>query len=208
MAKTRIRRSPAPHAEATRARIVDAASKVFAEKGFEAASTREVARAAGLEQGLLTYHFPNKDELWRAAADHIFAVLRARVLERLALLDDVDPGERIREAIREYVRTMATNPEFFRFIVDQGHRNDARTRWLVDTHIKPAFGIIKELGLLRAARREEDIPHAFFSLLGAGSLIFGVSENCRRLTGLDPRKKQAIEAHADFVANLMAPPGG
>ncbi|MCZ6806491.1 MAG: TetR/AcrR family transcriptional regulator [Deltaproteobacteria bacterium] len=207
MATTRTRRTPAPHADATRARIVGAAVKAFAEKGFEAASTREIARVAGVEQGLLTYHFPSKDELWRAATDRIFGVLRKAVAGRVASLDDADPSERSREAIREYVRTMAGNPEFFRFIVDQGHRYDARTRWLVDTHIKSAFAIMKELGLLRAARREEDLPHALFSLLGAASFIFGVQGNCRRLTGLDPRKREAIEAHADFVANLMIPPG-
>jgi AcrR family transcriptional regulator len=177
----------------------------FAEKGFEGASTREIAAAAGVEQGLLTYHFPSKDELWRAAANRIFGVLRKGVTERVASLKATDPSERSREAIREYVRTMAANPEFFRFIVDQGHRYDARTRWLVDTHIKPAFASMKELGFLRAARREEDTPHAFFSLLGAGSMIFSVPGNCRRLTGLDPRKRDTIEAHADFVANLMVP---
>jgi TetR/AcrR family transcriptional regulator len=208
MVKTRAKRTPAPHAEATRTRIVAAAVKAFAEKGFEGASTREIAQAAGVEQGLLTYHFPNKDELWRAAADRVFGVLREGIAERVALLEDVDPDERSREAIREYVRTMAANPEFFRFIVDQGNRSDARTRWLVDTHIKPGFEIMKKFGLLRAAGNEEAIPHAFFSLLGAGSLIFSVAPNCRRLTGVDPKKRAAIEAHADFVANLMVPPTG
>jgi AcrR family transcriptional regulator len=208
MAKTRVRRKPAPHAEATRTRIVAAAVKAFADNGFEGASTREIAQAASVEQGLLTYHFPNKDELWRAAADRIFWTLREGVVERLALLDGVDSDERCREAIREYVRTMAANPEFFRFIVDQGNRSDARTRWLVDTHIKPGFETMKQFGLLRAARDEDDVPHAFFSLLGAGSLIFSVAPNCRRLTGVDPKKRETIEAHAEFVANLMVPPSG
>jgi AcrR family transcriptional regulator len=205
MATTRTRRNPAPHAEATRNRIAEAAVKAFADRGFEGASTREIARVAGVEQGLLTYHFPSKDELWRAAADRIVGVLRTSVGARVDSLADLEPAERSREAIREYVRTMARNPEFFRFIVDQGHRSDARTRWFVDTHIKPAFAAMKQFGLLSAARSEQDIPHALFSLLGAGSLIFGVPGNCRRLTGLDPRKKEAIERHADFVANLMVP---
>ena len=209
MVKTPTRRRPAQHGEATRSKIVEAAVKAFAERGFEAASTREIARSAGVEQGLLTYHFPSKDKLWRAAADRIFAALRQGVGERVASLDAVDPAERRREAIREYVRTMAAHPEFFRFIVDQGNRSDARTRWLVDTHIKPGFETMKALGLLRApAMDEASQPHAFFALVGAGSLIFSVAANCRRLTGVDPRKREAIEAHADFVAELMVPSRG
>ena len=31
---------------------------------------------AGVNQGLITYHFRSKDELWRAAADRIFSLLR------------------------------------------------------------------------------------------------------------------------------------
>ena len=200
----RTRRKPAPHAEATRRRIVEAAVKAFADKGFDAASTREIARAAGVEQGLLTYHFPTKDALWRAAADRVFAVLRAGAGERLAALREVEPEERAREGIRHYVRTMAAHPEFFRFIVDQGNRSDARQRWLVDTHVKPGVEAMKQLGLLRAIGADEgDLPHALFAMLGAGSLIFAVPQNCRRLTGVDPMKPEVIEAHADFVADLL-----
>jgi AcrR family transcriptional regulator len=208
MPRTRTRRAPAPHGESTRARIVEAAVEAFARRGFEAASTRQIAEAAGVEQGLLTYHFPSKDELWRAAADRVFGTLRRAVAERVASLAGAEPQERSREAIRQYVRTMAAHPEFFRFIVDQGHRPDARTRWLVDTHVAPAFQAMRTLGLLRAAGGDESkLPHALFALLGAGSLVFAVWANCRRLTGLDPRKPEAIEAHADFVAKLIVPPG-
>ena len=70
MAKTRARRTRAPRGEA-RERIVTAAVEAFAEKGFEAASTRDIAQRAGTDQGLVTYHFPSKDQLWRAAADRL-----------------------------------------------------------------------------------------------------------------------------------------
>ena len=206
--RTRTRRKPAPHAEATRNRILEAAVKAFADKGFEAASTREIAQAAGVEQGLLTYHFPSKDELWRAAADRVFTVLRAGAGERLASLRDVDPDERAREGIRSYVRTMAAHPEFFRFIVDQGNRSNARQRWLIDTHVKPGVEVMKQLGLLRLiGANDEDLPHALFAMLGAGSLIFAVPNNCHRLMGVDPRKPEVIEAHANFVADLLVPRG-
>lgn len=199
-------RSPAPHGEATRARIVKAAGKAFSNKGFEAASTREIARAAGVPQGQLTYHFPNKDVLWRAAADRIFSELRGAVAERVADLAELSASERSREAIRTYVRTMAANPEFFRFIVDQGNRNDARTRWMIDTHIRPGFEAMQELGILGSA--PEDVPHAFFALVGAGSLLFAVPHNVRRLADVDPRSPAVIERHADFVANLLVPDEG
>jgi len=199
-------RQPAAHADATRSRIVEAAVEAFADRGFDAASTRDIARRAGVEQGLLTYHFRNKDALWRAAADRVFSTLRDSFMAQLANAQEDSPEDRARELIRTYVRTMAAHPEFFRFIVDQGHRFDERTEWLVDTHIQPAFEMMKQLGLLRAAGEDESKqPHALFALLGASTLIFSVPANCMRLTGVDPRDPAVIEAHADFVANLLLP---
>jgi TetR/AcrR family transcriptional regulator len=206
MTKTRTRKTPEPRTRRGEAkdRIVAAAVEAFAEKGFEAASTRDIAQRAGTDQGLVTYHFPSKDLLWRAAADQLFGVLGNRLGDRVASLAQADPRERIRGAIREYVRWVAEHPEFFRFLVDEGNLSNARTRWLVDTHIKPRFEFMKEAGLARAAGIDEAaIPHAFFALSGAAGLIFAVASNCRRLTGLDPRKREAIEAHADFVADLL-----
>jgi TetR/AcrR family transcriptional regulator len=198
-----MRKARTPRGEAKN-RIVTAAVEAFAEKGFEAASTRDIAKRAGTDQGLVTYHFPSKDLLWRAAADRLFGVLGNRLGDRVASLSQADPRERIRGAIREYVRWVAEHPEFFRFLVDEGNLSNARTRWLVDTHIKPRLEFLKEAGLARAAGIDEvAIPHAFFALSGAAGLIFAVASNCRRLTGLDPRKRDAIEAHADFVADLL-----
>ena len=187
----------------TRERILRSAVKAFSAKGFEAASTREIARAAGIPQGQLTYHFPNKDALWRAAADRLFGVLRGAAAERKGDLAGLAPAERSREAIRTYVRTMAANPEFFRFIVDQGSQAGARTRWMVEEHIRPGFEAMRALGLLSVA--PEEVPHMFFALVGAGSMIFAVPHNVRRLTGVDPRSPDVIERHADFVAKLMLP---
>jgi AcrR family transcriptional regulator len=203
MTKTRTRKTRTPRGEA-KERIVTAAVEAFAEKGFEAASTRDIAQRAGTDQGLVTYHFPSKDLLWRAAADRLFGVLGNRLDDRVASLSPADPKQRVRGAILEYVRWVAEHPEFFRFLVDEGNLSNARTRWLVDTHIKPRFEFLKKAGLARAAGIDEAaIPHAFFALSGAAGLIFAVASNCRRLTGLDPRKREAIEAHANFVADLI-----
>jgi len=45
-------------------RILDAAISVFIDRGFEEASMREIASAAGLTTGAIYHHFKNKDELF------------------------------------------------------------------------------------------------------------------------------------------------
>jgi AcrR family transcriptional regulator len=63
--------------EETRARIVTAAVRMFGERGFEAASTRDIARIAGVNAPALQYYFDNKEGVYLACVEHIVT----RVLE-------------------------------------------------------------------------------------------------------------------------------
>jgi TetR/AcrR family transcriptional regulator len=192
--------------EETRRRIIDAAVEAFSELGFHGASTREIAARAGANQGLITYHFRSKDELWKAAADRIFNVLRTTLrLDPHRLASD-DRRERARETIRQYVRFVAAHPELFRLMVEEGKSADDRMEWLVDTHLKPIYAGFERIlveyvpGLERAM-----VPHAFYALAGASSLLFAVGPECRRLAGLNPTRKQTVEAHAEFISRLFVP---
>ncbi len=191
--------------EATRERIVEAAVEAFAERGFRGASTRDIAHRAGVNQGLITSHFRTKVEPGRAAADRMLGMLRPSLVGRLAALPSADSRERSREAIREYVRFAAAHPELFRLMVEEGKSGEERMAWLVDTHLKPIYEgferVVAGLGGLDPSL----LPHAHYVLAGAGSLIFAVAPECRRLTGLDPETAEAIEAHAAFLARLLVP---
>lgn len=49
--------------------IAVAAAKIFAERGFHATGSRDLARACGISEALMFRHFPSKDELWFAALE-------------------------------------------------------------------------------------------------------------------------------------------
>lgn len=57
-----------------RLRILDAASELFREKGFDAVSVAEVMNAAGLTHGGFYGHFSSKDDLIAKTLDHVFKV--------------------------------------------------------------------------------------------------------------------------------------
>lgn len=68
-------------ADDRRAQIVAAARRLFAESGFDATTTREIATAAGISDALIYRHFPDKKALLRAIVDDgiaRFASLRPR----------------------------------------------------------------------------------------------------------------------------------
>lgn len=55
----------------TRLRIIMAAIELFGERGFESASTREIAARAGVNAPALQYYFENKEGVYRACVEHL-----------------------------------------------------------------------------------------------------------------------------------------
>ena len=192
--------------EKTRQRIVEAAVEVFAAKGFRAAATRDIAARAKVSQGLLTYHFGSKIELWKAAMNRIFEELREGFRSALAADASADPVSRVRDVIVEYVRFVAAHPELFRVMVEEGKRSDTRMRWLVDTHLAPLYAgfarLLSQAGQPGSGRHP---AHAYYTMAGAASLMFAVAPECVRLTGLDPKQPGVVEVHAQMLAEILVP---
>lgn len=189
----------------TRRRILEAAIEAFAELGFKGASTRDIAARAGVNQGLITYHFMSKDELWRASTDHLFSGYRQRLLERLQGFASEDKKELARECIREFVLFSAEYPEFFRMMVEEGKRPDDRMRWLVKEHLKPMYDYFMRLVGSGIDIDEKQWPHFMYIMIGAGGLIFANAPECRQITGFNPCAKKAVRTHANIVASLLVP---
>lgn len=72
----------------TRARLLEVAIAHFGRRGFEGASTRDIAAAAETAMSSITYHFGGKEGLYLACADHIAAQVRERQTEAFALFVD------------------------------------------------------------------------------------------------------------------------
>lgn len=58
------KRAPSQRSLQTRAKILDAAETLFAERGFEGASIRDIAAMAGVQVGLVQHHGGTKEELF------------------------------------------------------------------------------------------------------------------------------------------------
>ena len=192
--------------EETRERIIEAAIQVFANHGFEGASTRRIAELAGANQGLITYHFGSKEKLWQAACDHLFGGFREAILARAAMLGDAEPRAKLRLLIFFFVRYAARRPEQMRLMIQEGKANSPRTDWLVERHIEPMYQFLTELiAPAQAAGLVIEAPPAnlFYAFIGSTSLIFTHTQECERLTGQDPMDEAVIEAHAETICRLF-----
>src|SRR6267154_6938 len=121
----------------TRRAILSAALTEFAEKGFDAASIRVIAERTGLQHPLITYHFRNKDILWRAAAEYAFEQIR----EAWDKLDETHTAisslDRLRAEYRTLFKYTVAFPEFHRFMRQECTTNNPRLKWVAKTVVMP-----------------------------------------------------------------------
>lgn len=94
--------NPSTRGEATREALIRAALEIFGRDGFQAASTRAIAGAAGVNQALIGFHFGGKKELYIAT----FGYVTHRLAERIGpLLEDIEAQLRVRHSGRTSART-------------------------------------------------------------------------------------------------------
>jgi len=179
---------------------------VFSERGFDGASTREIAARSGVTQPLLNYHFSSKDELWRVAVDGLFDALVETLATRQEGLRGVDEPMVARLLVREFISFSAHHPQLHRIITQECKVDGPRMDYLVDRHIRPLYDATTErFAALAKDDQLPDIPpvHLYYILTGAAATIFVLGPECRRLSGVDPSADEVIDAHADAVFTLL-----
>jgi len=91
----------------TREGILEAAARIFSEKGFHATSMHDIAEAVHLQKASLYYHFNSKQEILIAILDHALDLINSRL--ESVLDQSLSPDEKLRQAMVSYMQTIAEN---------------------------------------------------------------------------------------------------
>ncbi len=189
----------------TRALILQCALEAFAERGFDGASIRDIAAVAGVNHGLIRYHFDDKDGLWKAAVEFLFA----RLHQEMAPPDEeaeLSSLEQTKAWLRRYVRYCARHPEHARIMVQESIRDSDRLRWAVRRFIKPdnerlqaRFGQRVEEGVY------PDVPQYSLNYIvtAAAQSMFMLANEMKYIYGIDVASDDVIDAHAEAIVTLF-----
>lgn len=93
-----------------RRQVLTVASELFAKKGFEATSIRDIATAAGMMSGSLYYHFASKEDLYIAVQDASISKIFNAVSGAIAGI--ADPWERLEAAAVAHAEAMLDRSGF------------------------------------------------------------------------------------------------
>src|SRR5690348_8091813 len=89
------------------AKILEHATEVFCEKGYEGASTRDLSRASRMSLAGLYYYFDSKEKLLYLIQKYTFTTILERLRERLEGVDD--PEQRVRIFIQNHLEYFLAN---------------------------------------------------------------------------------------------------
>jgi AcrR family transcriptional regulator len=185
---------PPPHrrrltAAERRARILDAASRLFAEEGFGGASVERIARGAGVSAPVVYDHFPSKHELFVAVMESARDELTARGTQVMSA--DAPAEARVRAGI----------DAFFTYVEDQ----PAAARVLLVTH-RGTPELNKAARLVQAEARVRMTA----LLAGEPELLPGAPDRDRRLELFAEFLMQGMHGlaewwaeHADVPRNVL-----
>ena len=157
-------------AAARRTQILDAATRVFASKGFNRATIRDVARDAGIADGTIYNYFANKTDLLFGLLDRLNDTERRPA--SLAQVVDTSLAGFFRAYLRERVEALWSNADLLRAVLPEMLANpDLRARYY-DEVIAPTMALGEgAIQALASEGRVRDLDATLTTRMLAGSLL-------------------------------------
>lgn len=108
-------------ASSTEEKIKEAAKKVFLEKGFDGATTRDIAKEADLNCALMNYYFRSKEKLFGEVFNEMLQLFFAGMTS--VLTEPISLKEKIVRLIEHDFQTFKQHPSLCIFILNELHRD-------------------------------------------------------------------------------------
>lgn len=190
----------------TQRKLLDAALEAFAENGFQGTSTRDIAERAGVHHPLITYHFKNKERLWKAAADRVFSRFIKLLLTVQEETAKASPRERMAAMIRAYVHYAAENPALHKVLFQESSHSNPRLDWLIEKYMQPLFKVASAdlQGLQADGIAPPGDPALLFNMIrvSAGALL-ALSNELKGSSGLDLDDAEKVNELAEMIINIF-----
>lgn len=193
----------------TEVRIVEAAAQMFARHGFKAATTREIAQLADLNEVTLFRYFLRKPDLfWAAVESRLSRVkLGPELLTRLA--GDEDPGVVVPRLVMFLVASLAQQPELYRLLQVAAFELPGADK-IIREHLGPIFEAVSAYFERCAERGVIHKVAASLPTLGILGTVIAHRNLHPLVSGREspfPNSDAEAAAHAELWLRALAPDG-
>jgi AcrR family transcriptional regulator len=174
--------------------ILDHATEVFCDKGYEGASMRDLSRASGMSLAGLYHYFESKERLLFLIQKHTFATILEKLKTRLAT--EADPELRIRIFILNHLEYFVSNQQGLKVLAheDESLKNgfSSEIAAIKREYYRICFGLMEDFRRTRSLKF--NARTAVMSLFGMINWIY---------TWYNPRVDGDAEALAEQMGNIV-----
>jgi len=176
-----------PNAKPRRDEILDQATRLFAERGYEGTSMGDLAEVVGMRKASLFYHFASKDELYAA----VLARLVTSVAGAIATAATTEGSfvERLDTLSEAMTTTLGEQPFAARLIVREAMDWGPVIQGVLHEHIQTVLAAAEQFVLAGQAAgvfKKLDPKHAIVTLIGIHFMPFAIGNVVRGFIGTDP----------------------
>jgi AcrR family transcriptional regulator len=134
--------------------LINAAIKVFVEKGFHNATVRDIGRAANMTQGTIYNYVRSKDDILYMVCDRIVSEYNDQTRKALELAND--PVSRVRAAVRAISEVMYRHRREILLIYQDSHLLEPRSLRVILARVEEFIGMFE--GIVAGAAQELKVP--------------------------------------------------
>lgn len=168
--------------------IMNAAIELFAEKGFEGSSIRDLAARADVNVAMVNYYFGSKDKLFEAIVEYKASFMRGK-MDEIEANTTITEIEKIDLIIENYVAKILSNPSFHRILHQEllvGDR-DAMHENIVKVFVRNITTLrnIIELGIKKKIFKKVDPELTMATLIGTINQVMLSKAMCNMLMHRD-----------------------
>ena len=189
--------------------ILDAAKRVFQNKGMDGARMQEIADEAKINKAMLHYYYRSKQLLFEAVFNNAFALLAPQL--NSILNDESSVEEKIRNFTSNYISFISKHPYLPTFIIQELNRNPD---FVLQMKGKKGFPNIEKFkkqidvevreGILKPIKAEQ----LFINIMALNIFPFVASPLIKAFVNIDDKAfKQLVEDRktevADFIINSI-----
>jgi AcrR family transcriptional regulator len=190
--------------ERTAERILDVAEQLFAERGYDGATLRDVATRVGVRAPSLYNHFASKDELYAAVLERGIGPVMELLVRTAAAPEGQrsDPGQ----LVTDLMEMLARRPAIPRLVQHETLAGGQRLTPILRSWIVPAFERAHELIAVNPAARSwsrEQIPLLVLAMYHVVVGYFTFASFYRDLGGDELLGEAALEAQTRFLRELV-----
>lgn len=151
-------------AAARRKQILDAATQVFAEKGFHRATIKEMARVAGIADGTIYTYFASKDEVLLAVLDRLNETIERK--QHFVLGSEQDLKAFFRAYLQQRMALLWPNAEVFRAVLPELLVNGELRKQYYEQVVAPTIAVGEQFFQVQSEQPQINIPLTVRAIAG------------------------------------------